>query len=79
MCPCSPPRCPPTSGLLQEDAAELGVRPGNSLVDQGRNSDLSDIQEEGEEEEEELGVITRSFPKQVAGHSIGGQGAKVSG
>lgn len=48
-------------------------------MDQGRNSDLSDIQEEEEEEEEELGVITRSFPKQVAGHSIGGQGAKVSG
>uniref|UniRef100_A0AAA9SN96 TSPO associated protein 1 n=1 Tax=Bos taurus TaxID=9913 RepID=A0AAA9SN96_BOVIN len=67
------------SGLrprAEEDAAELGVRPGNSLVDQGRNSDLSDIQEEEEEEEEELGVITRSFPKQVAGHSIGGQGAK---
>ena len=36
------------SGLLQEDAAELGVRPGNALVDQGRNSDLSDIQEEEE-------------------------------
>uniref|UniRef100_A0A8B9XEG7 TSPO associated protein 1 n=1 Tax=Bos mutus grunniens TaxID=30521 RepID=A0A8B9XEG7_BOSMU len=67
------------SGLrprAEEDAAELGVRPGNSLVDQGRNSDLSDIQEEEEEEEEELGVITCSFPKQVAGHSIGGQGAK---
>ena len=67
------------SGLLQEDAAELGVRPGNALVDQGRNSDLSDIQEEEEEEEEELGVITCSFPKQVAGHSIGGQEAKVLG
>ncbi|XP_070628627.1 peripheral-type benzodiazepine receptor-associated protein 1 isoform X3 [Bos indicus] len=67
------------SGLrprAEEDAAELGVRPGNSLVDQGRNSDLSDIQEEEEEEEEELSVITCSFPKQVAGHSIGGQGAK---
>ncbi|XP_040100162.1 peripheral-type benzodiazepine receptor-associated protein 1 [Oryx dammah] len=68
------------SGLrprAEEDAAELGVHPGNSLVDQGRNSDLSDIQEEEEEEEEEeLGVRTCSFPKQVAGHSIGGQGAK---
>ena len=50
-------------------------------MDQGRTSDLSDIQEEEEEEEEEeeLGVRTCSFPKQVAGHSIGGQGAKVSG
>uniref|UniRef100_A0A8C6DP94 TSPO associated protein 1 n=1 Tax=Moschus moschiferus TaxID=68415 RepID=A0A8C6DP94_MOSMO len=67
------------SGLrprAEEDAAELGVRPGNSHVDQGRNSDLSDIQEEEEEEEEELGVRTCSFPKQVAGHSIGGQGTK---
>ena len=66
---------------MQEDAAEPGVRPGSSLVDQGRTSDLSDIQEEEEEEEEEeeLGVRTCSFPKQVAGHSIGGQGAKVSG
>lgn len=79
MCPRSPPRCPPISGLLQEDAAEPGVRLGNSLVDQGRNSDLSDIQEEEEEEEEELGVRACSFPKQVASHSIGGQGAKVSG
>ncbi|XP_068832718.1 peripheral-type benzodiazepine receptor-associated protein 1 isoform X2 [Capricornis sumatraensis] len=60
----------------KEDAAELGVHLGTSLVDQGRNSDLSDIQEEEEEEEEEeeLGVRTCSFPKQVAGHSIGGQG-----
>lgn len=65
------------SGLLQEEAAEPGVRSGNSLVDQGRTSDLSDIQEE--EEEEELGVRTCSFLKQVAGHSIRGQGAKVSG
>ncbi|XP_070334628.1 peripheral-type benzodiazepine receptor-associated protein 1 isoform X3 [Odocoileus virginianus] len=47
----------------EEDAAEPGVRPGNSLVDQGRTSDLSDIQEE-EEEEEDLGVRTCSFPKQ---------------
>lgn len=67
------------SGLLQEEAAEPGVRSGNSLVDQGRTSDLSDIQEEEEEEEEELGVRTCSFLKQVAGHSIRGQGAKVSG
>ncbi|XP_043758717.1 peripheral-type benzodiazepine receptor-associated protein 1 isoform X2 [Cervus elaphus] len=69
----------PGAGLrprAEEEAAEPGVRPGNSLVDQGRTSDLSDIQEEEEEEEEELGVRTCSFLKQVAGHSIRGQGAK---
>nr|XP_015107407.2 peripheral-type benzodiazepine receptor-associated protein 1 [Vicugna pacos] len=59
----------------REDTAELGVRLGNSLVDHGRNSDLSDIQEE-EEEEEELGVRTCSFQKQVAGNSIREKGAK---
>ncbi|EPY83556.1 peripheral-type benzodiazepine receptor-associated protein 1 [Camelus ferus] len=61
----------------REDTAELGVRLGNSLVDHGRNSDLSDIQEEEEEEEEEeLGVRTCSFQKQVAGNSIREKGAK---
>ncbi|XP_006154711.1 peripheral-type benzodiazepine receptor-associated protein 1 [Tupaia chinensis] len=61
----------------REDTAELGVRPANSLVDHGRNSDLSDIQEEEEEEEEEeLGVRTCSFQKQVAGNSIRENGAK---
>ncbi|KAB0355908.1 hypothetical protein FD754_000064 [Muntiacus muntjak] len=63
----------------EEDTAEPGVRPGNSLVDQGRTSDLSDIQEEEEEEEEELGVRTCSFLKQVAGHSIGGAGGQGIG
>ncbi|XP_070339019.1 peripheral-type benzodiazepine receptor-associated protein 1 isoform X3 [Equus asinus] len=50
----------------REDTAELGVRLVNSLVDHGRNSDLSDIQEEEEEEEEdeELGSRTCSFQKQ---------------
>ncbi|XP_036693614.1 peripheral-type benzodiazepine receptor-associated protein 1 isoform X10 [Balaenoptera musculus] len=60
----------------REDTAELGVRLGNSLVDHGRNSDLSDIQEEEEEEEEELGVRTCSFQKQVAGNSLRDDGAK---
>ncbi|XP_077021026.1 peripheral-type benzodiazepine receptor-associated protein 1 [Tamandua tetradactyla] len=56
----------------REDTAELGARLANSLVDHGRNSDLSDIQEEEEEEEEEeeLGSRPRSFQKQVAGNSI---------
>ncbi|XP_074198831.1 peripheral-type benzodiazepine receptor-associated protein 1 isoform X6 [Camelus bactrianus] len=63
----------------REDTAELGVRLGNSLVDHGRNSDLSDIQEEEEEEEEEeLGVRTCSFQKQVAGNSIREKGAKAT-
>ncbi|XP_057572631.1 peripheral-type benzodiazepine receptor-associated protein 1 isoform X2 [Hippopotamus amphibius kiboko] len=60
----------------REDTAELGVRLGNSLVDHGRNSDLSDIQEEEEEEEEELGVRSCSFQKQVTGNSIRENGAK---
>ncbi|XP_068386324.1 peripheral-type benzodiazepine receptor-associated protein 1 [Eschrichtius robustus] len=60
----------------REVTAELGVRLGNSLVDHGRNSDLSDIQEEEEEEEEELGVRTCSFQKQVAGNSLRDDGAK---
>nr|XP_012619578.1 peripheral-type benzodiazepine receptor-associated protein 1 isoform X6 [Microcebus murinus] len=62
----------------KEDAAELGVRLVNSLVDHGRNSDLSDIQEEEEEEEEEdeQGSRTCSFQKQVAGNSIRENGAK---
>ncbi|KAF3816746.1 hypothetical protein GH733_014094 [Mirounga leonina] len=60
----------------REDAAELGGRLVNSLVDHGRNSDLSDIQEEEEEEEEELGSRTCSFQKQVVGHSIRENGAK---
>jgi len=53
----------------------------NSLVDHSRNSDLSDIQEEEEEEEEEeeLGSRPCSFQKQVAGNSIGENGAKVMG
>ncbi|ELW61582.1 Peripheral-type benzodiazepine receptor-associated protein 1 [Tupaia chinensis] len=67
----------PVPGCQREDTAELGVRPANSLVDHGRNSDLSDIQEEEEEEEEEeLGVRTCSFQKQVAGNSIRENGAK---
>nr|XP_011731338.1 peripheral-type benzodiazepine receptor-associated protein 1 isoform X1 [Macaca nemestrina]XP_011731339.1 peripheral-type benzodiazepine receptor-associated protein 1 isoform X1 [Macaca nemestrina]XP_011731340.1 peripheral-type benzodiazepine receptor-associated protein 1 isoform X1 [Macaca nemestrina] len=70
----------PGSGLRpraeKEDAAELGVHLVNSLVDHGRNSDLSDIQEEEEEEEEELGSRTCSFQKQVAGNSIRENGAK---
>ncbi|XP_047563830.1 peripheral-type benzodiazepine receptor-associated protein 1 isoform X8 [Lutra lutra] len=49
----------------REDTAELGGRLVNSLVDHGRNSDLSDIQEEEEEEEEELGSATCSFQKQA--------------
>ncbi|XP_032727855.1 peripheral-type benzodiazepine receptor-associated protein 1 isoform X8 [Lontra canadensis] len=49
----------------REDTAELGGRLVNSLVDHGRNSDLSDIQEEEEEEEEELGSTTCSFQKQA--------------
>ncbi|XP_036735566.2 peripheral-type benzodiazepine receptor-associated protein 1 isoform X1 [Manis pentadactyla] len=62
----------------REDAAELGVRLVNSLVDHGRNSDLSDIQEEEEEEEEEelLASRTCSFQKQVVGNSIRENGAK---
>ncbi|XP_036925747.1 peripheral-type benzodiazepine receptor-associated protein 1 isoform X3 [Sturnira hondurensis] len=59
----------------KEDMAELGDRPVNSLADQGRNSDLSDIQEEEEEEEEELGSRT-CFQKQVAGNSIRENGPK---
>ncbi|TKC40933.1 hypothetical protein EI555_000966 [Monodon monoceros] len=76
-CPPSPPCSPPLSGLLQrEDTAELGVRLGSALVDHGRNSDLSDIQEEEEAEAEELGVRTCSFPKQGAGNSLRDNGAK---
>ncbi|XP_029783168.1 peripheral-type benzodiazepine receptor-associated protein 1 isoform X5 [Suricata suricatta] len=60
----------------REDTAELGVRLVNSLVDHGRNSDLSDIQEEEEEEEENLCSRTCSFQKQVVGNSIRESGAK---
>ncbi|XP_024613432.1 peripheral-type benzodiazepine receptor-associated protein 1 isoform X2 [Neophocaena asiaeorientalis asiaeorientalis] len=60
----------------REDTAELGVRLGSALVDHGRNSDLSDIQEEEEAEAEELGVRTCSFPKQGAGNSLRDNGAK---
>ncbi|XP_012581986.1 PREDICTED: peripheral-type benzodiazepine receptor-associated protein 1 isoform X1 [Condylura cristata] len=65
----------------REDTAELGGRLSDSLVDHGRNSDLSDIQEEEEEEEEkegeeELDSRTCSFQKQVAGNSIREDGAK---
>lgn len=76
-----PSLSPSLSHLSQrEDAAELGGRLVNSLVDHGRNSDLSDIQEEEEEEEgEELGSTTCSFQKQVVGHSIRENGAKVMG
>uniref|UniRef100_A0A8C3XAN1 TSPO associated protein 1 n=1 Tax=Catagonus wagneri TaxID=51154 RepID=A0A8C3XAN1_9CETA len=59
----------------REDPTELGMRLGNSLVEHGRNSDLSDIQEE-EEEEEELAVRTGSFQKQVAGSDSRENGAK---
>lgn len=60
--------------------AELGVRLGNSRGDQGRNSDLSDIQEEEEEEEEqELASRACSFQKQVAGIGIRENGPKVMG
>lgn len=55
------------------------MRLGNSLVDHGRTSDLSDIQEEEEEEEEELGVRTCSFQKQVAGNKCRENAAKVTG
>ncbi|XP_034496347.1 peripheral-type benzodiazepine receptor-associated protein 1 isoform X4 [Ailuropoda melanoleuca] len=59
----------PGSGLRpraeREDTAELGGRLVNSLVDHGRNSDLSDIQEEEEDEEVELGSRTCSFQKQA--------------
>ena len=79
----NPSLCLPVSHLLQrEDTAELGVRLVNSLVDHGRNSDLSDIQEEEEDEEEEeedLSSRTCSFQKQVVGNSIGENGAKVTG
>nr|XP_020035225.1 peripheral-type benzodiazepine receptor-associated protein 1 isoform X2 [Castor canadensis] len=74
----------------REDTVELEAHVANSLVDHGRNSDLSDIQEEEEEEEEELeeeeeeeeeeelelGSRTCSFQKQVAGNSIRENGAK---
>ncbi|KAK2496652.1 hypothetical protein MC885_013248 [Smutsia gigantea] len=64
----------------REDAAEVGVRLVNSLVDHGCNSDLSDIQEEeedeDEDEEQELGSRTGSFQKQVVVNSIGENGAK---
>ncbi|CAK6438017.1 unnamed protein product [Pipistrellus nathusii] len=61
----------------EEDMAELGVRLGNSRGDQGRNSDLSDIQEEEEEEEEqELASRACSFQKQVAGIGIRENGPK---
>ncbi|XP_034496346.1 peripheral-type benzodiazepine receptor-associated protein 1 isoform X3 [Ailuropoda melanoleuca] len=70
----------PGSGLRpraeREDTAELGGRLVNSLVDHGRNSDLSDIQEEEEDEEVELGSRTCSFQKQVVDHSIRENGAK---
>lgn len=60
--------------------SELGVRLVNSLVDHGRNSDLSDIQEEEEEEEEqELSSRPCSPQKQVAGNSIRENEAKVTG
>ncbi|XP_077898434.1 peripheral-type benzodiazepine receptor-associated protein 1 isoform X9 [Ictidomys tridecemlineatus] len=64
----------------KEDMAELGVRLVNSLVDHGRNSDLSDIQEEEEEEEDdlELGSRTCSFQKQVAGNNTRENGAKTT-
>lgn len=65
--------------MQREDPAELGVRLGNSHVDHGRTSDLSDIQEEEEEEEEELGVRTCSFQKQVAGNKCRENAAKVTG
>jgi hypothetical protein len=80
--------------LQREDTVELEAHVANSLVDHGRNSDLSDIQEEEEEEEEEeleeeeeeeeeeeleLGSRTCSFQKQVAGNSIRENGAKVMG
>eukprot|EP00071_Canis_lupus_P022167 XP_013972171.1 peripheral-type benzodiazepine receptor-associated protein 1 isoform X8 [Canis lupus familiaris] len=73
----------PGSGLRpraeREDTSELGGRLMNSLVDHGRNSDLSDIQEEEEEEEEEeLGSRTCSFQKQVVGHSTRENGAKAT-
>lgn len=48
-------------------------------MDHGRNSDLSDIQEEEEAEAEELGVRTCSSPKQGAGNSLRDDGAKVTG
>ncbi|XP_016066136.1 PREDICTED: peripheral-type benzodiazepine receptor-associated protein 1 isoform X2 [Miniopterus natalensis] len=60
----------------EKDMAEPGVRLVNSLVDHGRNSDLSDIQEEEEEEEEELGSRACSFQKQVSGNSIRENGPK---
>ncbi|XP_043857970.1 peripheral-type benzodiazepine receptor-associated protein 1 isoform X2 [Dromiciops gliroides] len=44
----------------REDAAEVGARLTNSLMDHGRSSDLSDIQEEEEEEEEETGAESLS-------------------
>ncbi|XP_060147270.1 peripheral-type benzodiazepine receptor-associated protein 1 isoform X5 [Globicephala melas] len=60
----------------REDTAELGVRLGSALVDHGRNSDLSDIQEEEEAEAEELGVRTCSSPTQGAGNSLRDNGAQ---
>lgn len=75
-----PSLSPHLSHLSQrEDTAELGGRLVNSLVDHGRNSDLSDIQEEEEDEEVELGSRTCSFQKQVVDHSIRENGAKVMG
>uniref|UniRef100_A0A4X2L5I2 TSPO associated protein 1 n=1 Tax=Vombatus ursinus TaxID=29139 RepID=A0A4X2L5I2_VOMUR len=47
----------------REDAAEIGTRLTNSLVDHGRSSELSDIQEEEEEEEEEPGAESLSTPQ----------------
>ncbi|KAM4844213.1 peripheral-type benzodiazepine receptor-associated protein 1 [Thomomys bottae] len=67
-------------GAEREDTSmELGSHLANSIADHGRNSDLSDIQEEEEEEEEEdedLDSRTCSFRKQVAGSSIRENGAK---
>lgn len=62
--------------LQGDDVTELGDHQVTPLVDHDRNSDLSDIQEE---EEEELGSRTSSFQKQVTCNSIREEGAKVMG
>ncbi|KAM6164278.1 peripheral-type benzodiazepine receptor-associated protein 1 isoform 2-T2 [Rhynchocyon petersi] len=59
----------------REKPAELGMCLANPAMDHSRNSDLSDIQEE-EEDDEELGPRPCSFQKQVAGNSIRENGAK---
>ncbi|XP_049627186.1 LOW QUALITY PROTEIN: peripheral-type benzodiazepine receptor-associated protein 1 [Suncus etruscus] len=56
-----------------DDVTELRDHQVTPLVDHDRNSDLSDIQEE---EEEELGSRTSSFQKQVTGNSTREEGAK---